>query len=57
MEHEGAQMQARVRQGQARQVELLIVVEQQVKIQRARAVFFGADATETGFDVEQGIEQ
>ena len=56
-EHEGAQMQARMRQGQARQVELDVVVEQQVEVEGARPVPVAADASETGFDVEQRVEQ
>jgi hypothetical protein len=46
-----------MRQGQARQADELVAVEQQVEIQRARAVAFGADAAEALFDVKQGVEQ
>jgi hypothetical protein len=57
LEDEGAQVQARMRQGQARQADELVAVEQQVEVERARAVAFGADAAEALFDVKQGVEQ
>src|SRR5574343_716552 len=46
-----------MRQGQARQVDELVVIEQQVEIQRTWAIALGTDAPEALLDFEQGIEQ
>ncbi len=46
-----------MRQGQARQADELVAVEQQVEVQGTRAVGFGADAAGRCLDFKQGVEQ
>ena len=44
-------------QGQARQLEFKLVIEQQIKIQRARAVLLGAQAAKALLQIKQRLQQ
>jgi len=58
LEHERALVQARVRDGEARLVDFLVAVEEQVEVERARAVLAGsADATEALLGREEPAEE
>ena len=56
-EHKGAQMHAWVRNQQARGVDDLLIIKQQVEVEGARGVVVFALTAKAVFDVEQGGQQ